>query len=169
MSDAHKLREAKKAQIMEAARRQAAEVDRDFSDIERLAAKYGLTVEQAAESPAPTVTVVATGKVLHGAARGNPQSVTARSKAESEVVIRELGRPVPLSELFEKITARGVKIGGKKPKWVLSAYLGQSPTLISTPQGWWLKGEPLPGKPAPASNKPAGAVNANGGYDLGHR
>lgn len=167
MSDAQKLKEAKKAEIMETAKRRADELDRDFSEMERLHAKYGLTFGPVPGIAPPTPTAPLTpthaANGVHGAARGNPQSATARSKAESEKIIRELNRPVPLSELFEKVTARGVKIGGKNPKWVLSSNLGQAPTLISTPDGWWLKDEPLPEKKASLGEKLSGGLSPEGG------
>jgi hypothetical protein len=68
----------------------------------------------------------------------DPESATARATVAAEAVIRELNRPVPLAELYEKIAARGVVLGGKHPNRRLSAILGDRGTLISTPQGWWI-------------------------------
>lgn len=67
-----------------------------------------------------------------------PQSASAQARAAADAVIRELGRPVPLSELYEKVAARGVTLGGKFPNRRLSAILGDTGTLISTDRGWWI-------------------------------
>lgn len=152
MVDPRKLLEATKAEVldtaqrqMEAAQQRAAEIDRDLSDIDRLtqvAQKYGLRLEEAntaAATPEPPAK-----KPLHGAARGNPNSATARSKAEAEKLIRLLGRPIPLAEMYEHVTKQGIKIGGKNPRWILSAYLTEHPGLVATKRGWWIKGVPMP-------------------------
>jgi hypothetical protein len=65
-------------------------------------------------------------------------SPTTQARNMAELVIREVGRPVPLSELYEKIAARGVTLGGKFPNRRLSAILGDTGTLVSTEQGWWI-------------------------------
>jgi hypothetical protein len=61
-----------------------------------------------------------------------------RARIEAEAVIRELNRPVPLAELYEKIAAKGVRFNGKKPAARLSAILGAVPHLVTTNQGWWI-------------------------------
>ena len=61
-------------------------------------------------------------------------------------MIRQLARPVPLSELNERIKNLGVVIGGKNPTQALSANLGRCPELVATKRGWWLKGEKMPPK-----------------------
>ena len=74
----------------------------------------------------------------------DPNSMTSRSKSESVKIIRDLGRPVPLSELIYRLGKIGVTLGGKNPNQALSANLGHTPELESTKRGWWLKGEPMP-------------------------
>jgi hypothetical protein len=157
MSDPRKFLEAKKAEILASAQQraaeiervaqeEAAEVDRDLADIERLtgvASKYGLALVATAYPTAAPLSV-APARKRRGGSLPDPNSVTARAMAESEAVIRELCRPVPLTELWGRVEARGVQLGGRHPSWQLSSILGHSPTLISTKRGWWIKGAPLP-------------------------
>lgn len=135
MSDAKKLLQAIKAEHLQ----KAQEAERDLQDLERITSKYGLEVSQ----QAPT----AKAKAAKAADATAQESVAARARRESEAAIRARGFPIPLTPLFDEITKRGVKIGGKTPRSTLSAYLGQGKNLQSTPQGWWLKGQPIP-KPA---------------------
>jgi hypothetical protein len=147
--EARKVIEARKASIRAKAQQQIEEADRDLADIERLegvAAKYGLAVVPASvPGTAPAVQKAAGGpKSGRGGSLPKPDSATARARVESESIIRQLGRPVPLSELYEKIVARGVKFGGKNPSWALSGILGRMENFVSTERGWWLKGVPMP-------------------------
>jgi hypothetical protein len=70
-----------------------------------------------------------------------PMSWSAHARDAAEAVIRELKRPVPLSELYQAIEARGIPLGGKYPSRRLSAILGDAHTLISTERGWWIADE----------------------------
>jgi len=149
--------EAAKAadEAAEEAARAVAEMEADMAEMARIASKYGLSGSQAtasakapakAEQPRPGLLVKR--KPVNGAALGNPNSMTARSRIESAKVIRELGRPVPTGELHAKIAARGVKIGGKNPSWALSATLGRTPGFESVPdRGWWLRELGTPPEP----------------------
>jgi hypothetical protein len=154
--DIKKLAAEKKAKAL-ADLRDAEAMEQDAAQIERMAAKHGWHIDivptspdapkpSAAEgSPSGSVDKESTPKKTPGKV-ADPNSTTSRSKSESINVIRQLGRPVPLSELNERIKALGVVIGGKNPTQALSANLGRCPELVATKRGWWLKGEKLPPK-----------------------
>lgn len=161
--DIKKLAAEKKAKAL-ADLRDAEAMEQDAAQIEQMAAKHGWHIAivpgSAQDEPAAQVEkpVSKTGpyEILKGVALppkksppgkiADPNSTTSRSKTESINVIRQLGRPVPLSELNERIKNLGVIIGGKNPTQALSANLGRCPELVSTKRGWWLKGEKLPPK-----------------------
>ncbi len=153
MTDPRQMLEAKKAKILAAAKKAAAEIDQDIEKIDELeavASKYGLKlVEQTMAN-----------------ARGSNQTVrepthdTAVIKAVSrqavecaEKYIRAHGSPVPLSRLGAEVENHGIKVGGVRPLSTLSAYLSQSEHLESIRKGWWwLKGVPIPRR-APSANQ----------------
>ena len=162
--DIKKLAAEKKAKAL-AELREAEAMEQDAAQIERMAAKHGwhIDIKQGSAEAAPAAADVekAAAKTHTYEVRtgiepppkksppgkvADPNSTTSRSKAESINVIRQLGRPVPLSELNERIKILGVIIGGKNPTQALSANLGRCPELIATKRGWWLKGEKLPPK-----------------------
>lgn len=118
-------------------------------------------VEAKQTSPATSASTTASGfRILpapkkRGGKAVDPNSVTSRSKSESVKIIRALKRPVPLGELLDKLQAAGITLGGKNPNQQLSANLGNTPELVSTKRGWWLRDEPLP--PEDIGNKIGGA------------
>lgn len=155
MSSLRKMAEAKKAAILADAQKRAAEIDREMAELERLTAKYGLSVTEPpqAESPKTVPAAQAITAVMQGvgevlAAMVNA-SVTAKAKAVSEAYIRAKNEPVTLGELHEMLERNDIKFAGDTPRNTLSAILGQTPTLysISRDKGWWLKGVPLPEPP----------------------
>lgn len=158
--DPRKLLEQKKAEILETARKQAEEIDRDMATLDSLLGKYSLTLADA-EAMATGVTMnthvkPATAPSYGGAAAVSETerdivrhqyngSVTKASVVESEKMIRKAGKPIPLADLFDKLAAKGIQFQSKEPKSTLSAVLGQSGKLTSYKGlGWWLKDEPLP-------------------------
>jgi len=61
---------------------------------------------------------------------------------EAEVVIRQLGRPVPLGELYDRLVERGVAIDGAYPKSALGRILTSRSALnliCVRCRGWWLR------------------------------
>jgi hypothetical protein len=65
-----------------------------------------------------------------------------RLSREVELVIRQLGRPVPLGELYRQLIERGVDVDGKK---FLSSSLARTTSFVFIrKRGWWLKTVPLP-------------------------
>lgn len=147
MPDAIKILEARKAAALRAQRaaeREAAEIDRDLQELERITKKYGISVVSHSTAPVE-VSEFLSVKPSSNAVRmtitpASYPSMTMRSRLESAAVIKELRRPVPLSELYERIVARGVKLGGQKPAWVLSAVLGRTEGFVTIKdRGWWLK------------------------------
>lgn len=161
--DAKKLAAEAKAKAL-ADLRAAEAMEADALLMEKLAAKHGWQVhlhavpkvEGAKRAIVKPITIkrgvkhvskrVSNPPVIKQPEAAEPpvDTVTARAKAESVKVIRQLHRPVPLGELYQRISKNGVTIGGKNPTWALSSYLGKVPDLESTPRGWWLKGEPPP-------------------------
>jgi hypothetical protein len=132
---------AKKAQILADAERKAAEIDADMAALQKLGDKYGL--DFVARSPDGDLMAVE-GKVMH-VPPGAGKSLYSIVKTAGEAMIRNAHKPMELGEIYDALIQRGIIIGGKNPKNLLSAYLGQNPNLRSTPKGWWLKGEPIPG------------------------
>lgn len=152
----------------------AEEMENAVAQLEAMAAERGWKIEIKTEAPTSTVSLkinsrsgvieattnsaATVGTVMHGTLDAftrnvapkrmgkapDPTSMTHRSKVESVKIIRDLKRPVPLSELIYRLGKIGVTLGGKNPNQALSANLGHTPELESTKRGWWLKGEPLP-------------------------
>ena len=161
MSTVRKMLEAKKANILSEAEKAAAEVDRDMVELERLAEKYGIEITD--DDYAPEVQMPAVGVVpAKPAAPGFPwgtagiavvqdtsaalASTTSRARVEAEKYIRLVNRPVPLSELYDAVAAKGVKFESANPRNTLSAVLGQGEKLysISRDKGWWVRDLPEP-------------------------
>ena len=68
---------------------------------------------------------------------------TLRLRREAGLVVRQLGRPVPLDELYRQLIERGVEVDGKQ---LLSYNLAHAANLVFIrKQGWWVKSLPLPG------------------------
>lgn len=133
--------------------RDAEAMEQDAAQIEQMAAKHGwqiaivpVSAESEPAAQAEKHEAVLPPKKTPPGKVADPNSTTSRSKSESINVIRQLGRPVPLSELNERIKSLGVVIGGKNPTQALSANLGRCPELVATKRGWWLKGEKMPPK-----------------------
>ena len=56
--------------------------------------------------------------------------------------LRSEGRPIPTNLLYEKLTSRGVIVGGQNPIGNLGAKLAYAPDLQNTRgEGWWFKPE----------------------------
>ncbi len=119
--DIKKLAAEKKAKAL-AELREAEAMEQDAAQIERMAAKHGWHIDikpgSAEAAPAAADVEKAAAKTHTYEVRtgiepppkksppgkvADPNSTTSRSKAESINVIRQLGRPVPLSELNERI------------------------------------------------------------------
>jgi hypothetical protein len=72
---------------------------------------------------------------------------TLRLRREAGLVVRQLGRPVPLDELYRQLIARGVGVDDKN---FLSSKLAHATNLaFIRRRGWWLKSVPLPTSTAP--------------------
>ena len=73
-------------------------------------------------------------------------------------IIRSLGRPVPLRELYKNLVQRGHDPGGKAPLATLATRLARSPSLENfRPYGWRIKESPAsvePGQGALAGEQP---------------
>jgi hypothetical protein len=60
-------------------------------------------------------------------------------------IIKERGHPVGTTALFQEVTKRGVKIGGKSPKVNFDGRLRYAADFINIKgHGWWLKDDPIP-------------------------
>lgn len=64
----------------------------------------------------------------------------------SAEIIREAGRPMSRTELFNALAEKGVRIRGKDPKMVLSTMLWRMRDKIVRlqPQGYWVADTPYP-------------------------
>jgi len=164
MTDPRKVLAAKKAAILEQAEKQAAEIDRDLHEMERLATKYGL---EFLERDAPEATEKAPPTI-----RRHENSPYHRGKAIAEKAIETARAPVEMADIWTLMAAQGVVIPGKNPKSKFSAYLGQRSRLTFIKgRGWWFKDAPIPkpGHPiqehepkAPESGELSGASRSNG-------
>ncbi|MEF3367011.1 hypothetical protein V3H18_10745 [Methylocystis sp. 9N] len=131
--DPRQLLEARKAKILDDAKKAAAEIDRDLSLIEQakaVASKYGFDFVEADVvarplSPAPHKS------------RRDPNSPSQLSQRFCEEVIRDYNHPVSIHELKRFMADRGVIVGGKNPIATLSAYLSSNASLASMRKGWW--------------------------------
>jgi len=157
MSSLRKMAEIKKAAILAEAERKAAEIDREMAELERLTAKYGLSVTEppmpAAQEAEKVAKTISLGEAIKSvsetiSALANA-SITARAKAASEAYIRQKNQPATLGELHQMLERNGIKFAGDTPRNTLSAILGQTDSLysISREKGWWLKGVPVPAPP----------------------
>lgn len=161
MSTLRKMAEARKAAILGNAERQAAEVDREMEELERLASKYGLSVTAPAVPAGKPIGTIglqpgmnaleAILVAVHDSLLAfQDASITKRARVAATAYIRAKNKPVLLAELCDALEQNGVKFQGETPRSTLSAILGQDPGLysISRSKGWWLKGVPVPEEPA---------------------
>lgn len=148
MSDPLELLRAKKAKILEDAEREAAAVDADLRELERLrvlAEKYGLTIapssiEQAVKMHEPL-------RILPKPGSGEREEPAyAKAIKAAEEMVRAANHPLELSDIYDGLVKRGVPLAGERPRSTLSAYLShEKSTLESIRKGWyWLKGQPVP-------------------------
>jgi hypothetical protein len=141
MRDSHEALNAVKTRLLE----EAAEVDRDMEQLERLCAKYKLVVVASDPKPEPPP---------------KPKSDFEQAQIEAEQMIRAAGRPMLIDELFPVIVKRGVVLSGKKPKAVLTSYIRRNENLrfLGHKDGWWLIDMPWP----PGSAEPTKHANGHG-------
>lgn len=158
MPDFREVLRQKKASVLAAAEKAAREIDADLAkmdaymkEIERLSAKHGLepaiTTEKGLLVPAEEKGLPISSASASASAKlqRNPDSPYSRAKIEGEQIIREVGRPLPFRELYQRLAERGIVFTTKDPKAALSAYLGARTNMYSIRGiGWWIKGEPLP-------------------------
>jgi hypothetical protein len=140
--------EAEKTRLLE----QAAAVDRDMAELERIVAKYKLVVIAPGSKPVPRQPI--------------QRSDFERAQLEAEAILRASGRPMWIDELFPMVVNRGVRLNGRDPTSVLSAYMKRNPNLVFLREhGWWIANIPWPSSEtvpstAPASAKPNGSGHA---------
>jgi hypothetical protein len=76
-----------------------------------------------------------------------PPRVKSSPQTEVERVVREIlkkrDRPISSAEMLQLVTERGITIGGKEPRWNLSAKLSRMEDVENIEgAGWWLKNIP---------------------------
>lgn len=160
MSSLRKMLEAKKEKILADAQERAAEIDRDMEQLERLTAKYNLSVAEPAsnqEQSGRTMNlvdgIIAAQELYETIQKAvlhiNNASITKRARVAAEAYIRAKNKPVPLNELFEVLKQNGIVFQSENPKNTLSAVLGQGQNLysVSRDTGWWISGVELPKDP----------------------
>jgi hypothetical protein len=146
MPDPLELLRAKKAKILEDAQREAAAVDADLTELERLqtlASKYGLAL---------TPAEIARGTTARISPDPDGEPAYMRAIKAAEGLVRAANHPLELSDIYDGLVKRGVPLAGERPRSTLSAYLShEKSTLESIKKGWyWLKGQPVPQFPVGA-------------------
>jgi hypothetical protein len=179
MADPRKLLAAKKAAILEQAAKQAAEIDRDLHEMQRLADKYGLEFadkpsEPASASAAAAAAAPKTEQKTRKVRDAN--SPYYRGKVIAEQMAEAARGPVGMLAIWARMLHEGVIIPGKNPKSKFSAYLGARSRLTYVKdRGWWFANTPVPkpGHPiqgneskAPGNGELSGASRSNGTLPL---
>jgi hypothetical protein len=74
-------------------------------------------------------------------------------------IIESVGRPVPISVIYNELVERGIEIGGENPRANLSAKLSNAKKHLynAKPLGWW-----LPERASELSQKYEGLANGVG-------
>lgn len=89
--------------------------------------------------------------------------------------LTHIGRPASTIEIIDRIAPDEVKIGGKQPRWNLSAKLSRMPDIISIEgHGWWFKDRPCeavgyvppPKTEGPDEDQSSGPSNESGKLPL---
>jgi hypothetical protein len=160
MSDFQKMAEAKKAAILSEAHKRVAEVDYEMAELERLTAKYGLTVVERAQVEiqsngdnseldlrAGVAIEEEAAQSVHTVLSATTDSSKARrARLAAETYLRTKNKPASLAELSEVLSRNGIRFESGASRDSLSTILGLSPNLysISQGQGWWLKELSIP-------------------------
>jgi hypothetical protein len=139
MTDVVKILAARKAAALRAqeeAAREAAEIDRDLQELARITEKYGLA--ESVERDSTGSNSPAKAAPTEPSVTDSYTSMTMRARSAASLIIRDMNRPVPLGQLYDRLVQRGVILNGKNPTWVLSALLGRSGFKSIPGRGWWL-------------------------------
>jgi hypothetical protein len=177
MPDPRKLLAAKKAEILEKAAKQAAEIDHDLQEMQRLADKYGLEFADKPSEPAWTSALPPAPTAERESRKvRNAKSPYYRGKVIAEQMAEAARGPVGMLEIWNRMLQEGVVIPGKHPKSKFSAYLGaRSRLAYIKDRGWWFAKTPIPkpGHPiqgneskAPGNDEFSGAAKSNGTLPL---
>lgn len=127
MPTPHEVMQAQKQRLLD----EANQVDHDMRELERIVAKYDLTVIAVPSD----VTAV-----------GRPRGIFSAASLESVDIIRSMGHPVVISELLRILTVeRGHNLVTRDPVRVLAGALAGNPKLQYLKDfGWWIRGIPWP-------------------------
>jgi hypothetical protein len=147
MVDPRKLLQARKAFILEKATKEAAEIDRDLQEMQRLSEKYGIEFAERGESAGAVLSSAdglssspEPGKKIRDA-----NSPYHRAKVIAEQTVEAQRGPVQMNTIWDRVVEAGIVIPGKNPKSKFSAYLGQRSRLgYVRDRGWWFAGVALP-------------------------
>jgi hypothetical protein len=159
--DALEKLKSEKAKVLADAQARAEEIEHDMArllEMEALAAKYGLVVVEKSRvsvtatvmSPSRTysgtslrteggsamATTLTTAQPAVAMSRSSPSQQTLAIKAAEEILL-DSPEPIKLKELYQRVAARGVRLGGQRPQSTLSAYLSHSKKICSVRKGWW--------------------------------
>src|SRR5690606_8920987 len=124
MIDPMEAIKARKAKILADAEREAAALDADVREIERLqniADKYGLTLTEKPKEPAA-------GAVSAPTEKRDPTYKAAISACEN--AIKAANSPLEVNQLFDACMSLGVHLGGKRPQSTLCAYLAHETSTV---------------------------------------
>jgi hypothetical protein len=149
MVDPLQALKAKKNKILQDAKKQVEAIDHDLQELARLqslAEKHGLALVPKLETPvtAPPKAPTPAGAVDTGPAM-QEEAPSRRAIRLSETMVRTAGKPLYLGQIYSELVRLGIKIGGKRPRNTLSAYLANSKHIESISKGlYWLRDVPLP-------------------------
>ncbi len=111
-----------------------------------------IAIAERLDDPAVSLSVAdPTKQAADTAARATrrPSVVMTETWDAVRVILSEHRAPLKLSELLERVVARGVEVGGKNPAYTLSARLSNSEEFVShRGTGWWFQNQPIPEAPA---------------------
>lgn len=161
MADPRQMLEAKKAQVLETARKEAAQIEHDIQELERmkaLAEKYGLEIKERGADKPEGHTVSIERRIIKRVRRSSAvaEPISRRVRREAEILIRATGKPLPARQLFADALKKGLKIKGKRPESTYSAFLHGADNLELAHRGWWwIKGLPVPAGWEPDTEKAA--------------
>jgi hypothetical protein len=144
MPDPRKVLTAKKASILQQAAKEAAEIDRDLQEMQRLTEKYGFSFTEEVTATAQPQTSASTPTPGARKVR-DANSPYHRGKVIAEQMAEAARGPVGMNEIWNRMIQQGVAIPGKNGKSKFSAYLGARSRLkYMKDRGWWFTDVPIP-------------------------
>ena len=123
--------------ILQRALRRRDNFRRELDEIESFIRTFKRLADATAEEPTAV-------RIRHRSIEDKIKSSPQREveQAVTQVLINA-GRPVTTAQMLEAVTTHGVVIGGREPRWNLSAKLSRMEGIISIEgHGWWFENRP---------------------------